>query len=184
MLRRPALVHHLLRGRLMARPAGRALLTDTLNVTVLDSGGNKPNVVPSRVTAGVDVRLLPGTRPEAVMAELYRLVDDPAVSFEQLLYWPSQESPRDDPLFRALLRHAVGGRRDAAGGPVLSVGFTDSIFARQKGTRAYGLVPFEGTEPEAATMHAAGERVSTGNLREGLRILLGVVLEVAAVPER
>jgi acetylornithine deacetylase/succinyl-diaminopimelate desuccinylase-like protein len=184
VLARPALVHGLLRGKLTAKPGGRALLTDTINVTGLDTGGNQPNVVPGRATARLDVRLLPGTRPEAVLAELHELVDDPAIDFEQILYYPSLESPSDDPFFRALARHAVGTRRDAAAGPLLSVGFTDSLFARQKGARAYGLVPFEVTEEEAATMHGVGERVSTSNLRDGLRILLGAVLEVAAVPER
>jgi acetylornithine deacetylase/succinyl-diaminopimelate desuccinylase-like protein len=181
VLRRPALVRGLVLGKLLAKPGTRAALDDTFNVTVLDSGGNQPNVVPSTVSATIDIRLLPGHGPEAVIEELRRRVAGiPGISFETVIYQPSVESPSDDPLFRALARHAVAGRADAVAGPVLSVGFTDSLFARQQGVHAYGLVPFEVTEEEASTMHGVGERVSVANLERGLRVLLGAVLETAA----
>jgi acetylornithine deacetylase/succinyl-diaminopimelate desuccinylase-like protein len=181
VLRRPALVRGLALGKLLAKPGTRAALDDTINVTVLDSGGNQPNVVPSRVSATMDIRLLPGHEPAQVIADLRRRVADiPGLSFETVIHKPSLESPSDDPFYRALARHAVAGRPDAVAGPVLSVGFTDSLFARQKGVRAYGLVPFEVTEEEASTMHGVGERVSIANLERGLRVLLGAVLEVSA----
>jgi len=180
VLQRPALVRTLVLDRLMRQPGTRAALIDTVNITVLDTGGNQPNVVPGRATATLDIRLLPGSRPAAVIDELRQLVHDPGIQFEQLSYWPSLQSPQDDPLFRALARQAVAGRDDAVAGPVLSIGFTDSLFARRAGVRAYGLVPFEVTEQEASTMHGVGERVSVANMRRGLRVLLSAVLEVSA----
>jgi len=181
VLKRPALVRGLLMDRLMDKPGTRAALVDTVNITVLDTGGNQPNVVPTEASASLDIRLLPGTRPEAVIAELQRLTgNDPNIRFERTHYFPTRESPRDDPFYRALARHAVAGRDDAVAGPVLSIGFTDSLFARQRGTRAYGLVPFEVTEEEAKTMHAPNERVSVQNVRRGLRVLLSAVIEVSA----
>jgi len=181
VLKRPTLVRWLAMDKLLGRPGTRAALVDTVNITVLDTGGNQPNVVPSTARARLDIRLLPDTRPAQVLAELRRLVGgDPAIRFEQTHYYPSLESPRDDPLYRALARHAVAGRDDAVAGPVLSIGFTDSLFARQRGVRAYGLVPFEVTEDEAKTMHAPKERVSVANVRRGLRVLLGAVIEVSA----
>jgi carboxypeptidase PM20D1 len=181
VLRRPVLVRNLVTGKLMARPGTRAALVDTVNITGLDTGGNQPNVVPSAASALLDCRLLPGTRPEQVIAELQALVGrDPNIRFEQMIYQPSLESPRDDPFYRALARHAVAGRSDAVAGPMLSIGFTDSLFARRKGVRSYGLIPFEITEKEAKTMHGRDERVSERNVREGLRILFSAVLEVSA----
>jgi acetylornithine deacetylase/succinyl-diaminopimelate desuccinylase-like protein len=181
VLKRPTLVRWLAMDKLLGRPGTRAALVDTVNITVLDTGGNQPNVVPTTARARLDIRLLPDTKPGQVLAELRRLVGkDPRIRFEQSHHWPSLESSRDDPFYRALARHAVAGRENAVAGPVLSIGFTDSLFARQRGVRAYGLVPFEVDEDEAKTMHAPEERVSVANVRRGLRVLLGAVIEVSA----
>ena len=181
VMKRARLFHGLMMKMLMAKPATRAALTNTVNITGLDTGGNEPNVVPSVVSARLDCRLLPGETRETMVAELYRLVNnDPRVTFEVMHYEPAAGSAWDDPLFEALMRHSTAGREDAAAGPVLSIGFTDSIFARKKGVRAYGFVPFEVTQEEMQTMHGPGERVSVKNMENGLRIMFSVVVEVSA----
>ena len=182
VLRRPLLQRWLAKGQLMEQPGTRAALIDTINVTGLDTGDHQPNVVPSEASALLDIRLLPGTRPEQVLARLEDATGrDPALTFEVLHHVMAASSPwEDDTLYQALARQAVAGRTDAVAGPALSVGFTDSIFARQLGVHAYGFVPFEITEAEAHTMHGADERVSVDNVRRGLGILFRAVLEVSA----
>ncbi len=181
VLQRATLFRSVLMKMLMAKPATRAALTNTVNITGLDTGNNEPNVVPTTASARLDCRLLPGETKETMVTELYRLVEhDPRITFEVLHYEPSAGSAWDDPLFEALARHSTAGRTDAAAGPVLSIGFTDSIFARKKGVRAYGLVPFEVTQEEMETMHGPRERVSTENMTNGLRILFSTVVDVAA----
>ena len=64
-------------------------------------------------------------------------------------------------------------------GPVISVGFTDSIYLRALGVRAYGLVPFEVTQEEVATMHGDGERIHVDQVSAGLQVLYGTVIEVS-----
>ncbi len=180
-LYRYALSHpRLIFGRLMAENGGRALLTNTLHVTGFN-GGLAPNVVPSEVSANLDCRLLPGTTPDEMLATLHELVDDDHIRFEVLQTAVANESPIDDPFYRALAKHVVAGRTDAVAGPALSIGFTDSLVLRPLGVRAYGLAPFEVTIEEAETQHGHGEHVSVENLRNGLRILLGAVIEVSAV---
>lgn len=175
-----ALRHPLLyRWRLMKESGGRALLTDTINITGF-SGGQQPNVVPSEVSANLDCRLLPGTTPDDMLAKLTRIVDDDHVRFDVIARADANESPVDDPFYRALARHVVNGRTDAVAGPTLSPGFTDSLLLRPLGVRAYGLAPFDVTVDEAATMHGHNERVSVTNLRDGLRTVLSAVLEVSA----
>jgi acetylornithine deacetylase/succinyl-diaminopimelate desuccinylase-like protein len=177
---RYALAHpKLLYGRLQQQSAGRALLTDTIHVTGF-GGGLAPNVVPSEVWANLDCRLLPGTTPDEMLARLRALVPDPNVRFDVLSRADANESPTDDSFYRALARHAVAGRTDAVAGPALSIGFTDSLHLRPLGVRAYGLSPFEVTVEQAETQHGHGEHVSIANLRDGLRILLGAVVEVSA----
>jgi acetylornithine deacetylase/succinyl-diaminopimelate desuccinylase-like protein len=179
VLARPPLVRLFLRGKLMDNPLTRAALTNTVNLTGLE-GSISPNVVPSEAVAVLDCRLVPGTKPEDVLAEIKSLVgDDPSISYEIVSKKEANESPRDDPFFRALARNAVADRKDAAAGPVISVGYTDSLAVRPLGVHAYGFVPFEVTREEAATMHGDNERVSTENLARAVRVLFASVLEVS-----
>lgn len=182
VLTHPQAVHRLLRKRLLAQPATRAMLTDTVNLTGF-SGARQPNVVPSEVAATLDCRLLPGASPEALLAELRGLVADlPGVRFEVIGMTEANGSPWDDPFFAALAHHLVAGRSDAVAGPFVSVGFTDSIHLRPLGVRAYGIVPFEVRPEEVQTMHGNGERVAVAQVREGLRRLFAAVVDVSAGP--
>jgi len=187
VLERPLLVNWLAIDRFLKEPAASALVTDTVNITGF-AGAKEPNVVPSEVSALVDMRLLPGTAPAAVLAELRALVAGiEGVSVEVIDQRPAAESPWDDPVFRALAHHAeASARADGiariAVGPVLSPGFTDSILLRERGVRAYGFVPVIVTRAEAATMHGDGERVSKRNVARGLKALLSAVVDVVAAP--
>ncbi|HNC98885.1 MAG TPA: peptidase M20, partial [Myxococcota bacterium] len=64
-------------------------------------------------------------------------------------------------------------------GPVLSVGFTDSLFLRPLGVHAYGIVPFSVSQEEMKGMHGHAERVSTENVENGLRKLYRAVVKVS-----
>lgn len=182
VLQRPALVRALLRGRLMGNPLTRAGVTDTANVTGY-GGAKEPNVVPAEVWANVDSRILPGTSPEAMVAHLQETVDSEHVRFEVIMAKEALVSEwRDDPFYAALAARVVEGRPEAVAGPVISVGYTDSIALRPLGVRAYGLVPFVLGEDELRTMHGDGEHVSTENLEQGLRVLYQAVLDVSEDP--
>jgi acetylornithine deacetylase/succinyl-diaminopimelate desuccinylase-like protein len=183
VLQRPLLVDWFVTGRLMSKPPTRAGITNTCQVTGFRGKGSAPNVIPSEVAAIIDCRLLPGTTPETVLAELKALVAGvEGIEFTVLNADGANESTWQDPFFDALARHAVGSRTDAIAGPVLSPGYTDSLLARPKGTRAYGMVPFEVTQEELATMHGRDERVSKANVTRGLEVLFRAVVDVSATP--
>ncbi len=188
ILERPALVDAFVKSRLLDKPLTRAIITNTVNLTGF-AGAHEPNVVPSEVYAQYDVRLLPGTTPKQVRDELQALVGDiPGVRFDVLQQPMSAAvSEWDDPFYRALAHHAVAvaekyGEKRVVAGPLLSPGFTDSIFLRAKGTRSYGFVPFVVSQQDMGGMHGDGEHVSKQNVQRGLETLLRAVVDVAAVP--
>ena len=181
---RPLSVRLLLKGMLLDNPATAAMITDTIQLTGLE-GAHAPNVVPAEMTAIYDTRLLPGTTPEQMLAELRRLVDhDPNITFEVIQQKEGNGSPWDDPFYLAIARHTAEGRDDAVAGPIVSVGFTDTIFFRALGVNGYGMIPFEITSEELNTMHGHRERVSVENVREGLRRLFAMVVDVSCHPGR
>lgn len=183
ILQRPTLVNWFVTGKLMAKPPTRAGITNTCQVTGFDGKGSAPNVIPSQVAAIIDCRLLPGTTPETVLAELKELTKHvEGIDFEVKNSDAANESTWEDPFFDALARRAVGTRTDAIAGPVLSPGYTDSLLARPKGTKAYGMVPFELSQEELATMHGRNERVSKQNVTRGLEVLFRAVVDVTATP--
>lgn len=183
VLRSSVLRGLLVRPKLEATPGTSALLHNTLHLTGM-AGAQQPNVVPSEVYALYDSRIRPDTSPEQQRDKLERLIaKHPNVRWQWLALRPANESPSDDPFFHKIAHYAVEGRPTAAVGPVLSPGFTDSLFARPLGVRAYGYVPFELTEAEANTMHGHDEHVSVENLREGTRRMFSLLVHAAGTGE-
>lgn len=178
ILKHPALVKLLLKGKLLGNDLTRAAITDTVNITGF-GGANEPNVVVSEAWANLDIRLQPGVTREMMLAELEALVDSPDVRFEEIIYREAAVSDWDDPLYRALAHHTVQGLDHAVAGPVVSVGFTDSILAREVGARAYGLVPFLLGQHELEGIHGDDERVTLSELQRGLELLFMAIYDVS-----
>jgi acetylornithine deacetylase/succinyl-diaminopimelate desuccinylase-like protein len=182
VLQRPLLARTLVRPVMMGNPLTRAAMTDTVNLTGL-GGALETNVVPATSWAHIDGRLLPGTAPEDLLAELQGLVRPAGATVVPVQMAPATVTDwRGDDLYAALAHRAVEGRPDAVAGPVLSVGYTDSIALRPLGVKAYGFVPFVVTAEELGSMHGDNEYVTVDNLRDGLRTLSRAVLDVSAVP--
>lgn len=179
VLRSRFLVNTLARGRLLSEPAVRAVTTDTCNVTGF-VGGDAHNTVASRSVAHLDCRLRPETAPDAFIEALRRTYRHDGVEIEVVSAGAGAYSPTDDPLYRAIVAYVTEGEPDAVAGPVLSVGYTDSLLLRPLGVRAYGIAPFRVTADQARTMHGDGEHVSTEDLRRGLYALTGLVVDQAA----
>ena len=173
------LANLMVKPKLMDKAPTRSLLTNTVHLTGT-GGASEPNVVPSEVWAQYDCRLLPGVDPQDQLNQLKEWTADiEGIRFEILHENPSSQSPIDDPLYRSLARYAVQGRPESVAVPALSIGFTDSLFAREQGVHAYGYLPFTLTREEAETMHGHNERVSVENVNQGLQILFSAVVDFA-----
>jgi acetylornithine deacetylase/succinyl-diaminopimelate desuccinylase-like protein len=183
VLRSPALTRALAAPKLMANPLGQAILTNTLNITGF-GGAEQPNVVVSDAWVQLDVRLLPGQTQAAMLAELKALVGDaPWYRWEVLGGGEAVESPTDDTLFRAITSNVQRAFPDAAVGPFIMMGSTDSTLLRPLGVHAYGFVPFLLSEEELRGFHGDNERLHRDQLGRGGEVMLRVVLDVAAHEE-
>jgi acetylornithine deacetylase/succinyl-diaminopimelate desuccinylase-like protein len=182
MLQHPLLIRSLLKGKILRKPLSRAATTNTINLTGLE-GAVVPNVVPSTSSALLDVRVLPGRSTEEMLARIVDVVNDSRIEFEVLTAKEAAVSPKDDPAYWALVHQITAVRPDAVVGPIISPGFTDSVFLRERGVHAYGFAPFLVSDDELMGMHGHNERISLENVSMGLRILWGAVLELAADSE-
>ena len=177
VMRQPMLRDALVKPKLEANPLTKAAMMNTIHITGF-GGHHRPNVVASEVFVQLDCRLLPGVEPREFLETLKSIVGAD-VDFIVLHEQAGNASPINDPLFFALSRYANQNESNAATGPVISVGFTDSIYVRPKGTRAYGFVPVLLTAEDMEGFHGVDERISQENLLRGTQKLFSAILEVS-----
>src|SRR5258708_10467855 len=79
------------------------LLRDTISLTML-GGSAQTNVIPPEAWANLDVRILPGGDPKALLEAVRRVVNDPNVTVEPLNaeFRVANYSPTDTALFAAI----------------------------------------------------------------------------------
>ena len=156
------------------------LLRDTISLTMM-GGSEQTNVIPPEAWANLDVRILPGGDPKALLEQIRLVVDDPNVTVEPLNaeFREANYSPTNTALYEAIRR--VSGKY-FPGTPVvphITSGYTENQRYRPLGINAYGFNPYTATEEEGNTEHGNDERIRVEEVRRGPRILFDVVAAVA-----
>jgi acetylornithine deacetylase/succinyl-diaminopimelate desuccinylase-like protein len=147
-----------------------ATVRNTANPTRL-AAGYKENVIPSRASATVDCRSLPG-RADDFLAEI-RSVIGPEIEVEFVQHQPAVETTFDGPLVDAMAAALRG--EDAAARPIpyMLSGGTDAKAWSEAGIRCFGFTPLR-LPPDldfAALFHGVDERVPVEGLQFGVRVL-------------
>jgi acetylornithine deacetylase/succinyl-diaminopimelate desuccinylase-like protein len=156
-----------------------ALLRNTISITIVRAG-YKTNVIPGTAEAELDVRLLPGEDPQAFLAELRGVIDDPSVEIVAPPDFrrPNASSP-ETALFRTIERVLA---RHYPGVPVTTTmlaGATESVLYRPLGISAYGFTPLLTTSAEIATAHGDDERIQEATVRKSVGVFYDVVREAS-----
>ena len=151
-----------------------AILHNTVNATMV-GGGLKINVIPSEVSVSLDGRLLPGSGPDDMVAELRDLIgDEPEIEIVKL----SAAQPDPDlskvPVLAEILREL-----DPAANPIpwLVSGGTDGRHFARLGIPTYGFtpVPIPPGLDAWATIHDADERIPVEALDFGTEAILRAI---------
>jgi carboxypeptidase PM20D1 len=141
-------------------PETNALVRTTAVVTQL-SGSPGANVLATRATAGVNVRLLPGDTLGEVAAHLRRAVADPLVEIELVEGWdPSPVSAWRGAGWRRIAR-AIGETlgEEIVCLPYVQLGASDSRAFSGVAEAVYRFTPFHLTRAERDALHAHDERI-------------------------
>jgi acetylornithine deacetylase/succinyl-diaminopimelate desuccinylase-like protein len=156
------------------------LLRDTISLTML-GGSEQTNVIPPEAWANLDVRILPGGDPKALLEALRRVVNDPNVTIEPLNaeFRVANYSGTDNALFAAIQQVAGKYFPGTPVVPHITSGYTENQRYRPLGIVAYGFNPYTATDEEGNTEHGNDERIRVEEVRRGPRILFDVVTTVA-----
>ena len=168
----------------IARDPGYNSMMRTTCVATMVNAGHALNALPQRATANVNCRILPGEAPEAVMATLVKVMDDPAIHIK-LAGEKSPVSP-PPPLTKAITGPAAAVAHQLWPGvplvPAMSTGATDGRFLIAGGVPTYGLSGMFG-ESDGGGVHGLNERIRVRSLYEGREYLYRVVKLYADQPE-
>ncbi len=173
------LIKWLATRRLSVVPTIDALMRNTVTVTMIQAG-DTPNVAPDEARAVLDVRLLPWVDHEQFLRQLQRLLDDDILVDATTPFPDSPPSPTDSEFFAALTGAVKRNVPEAIVAPIQTPVATDSRFFRQKGVKAYGLMPALLTQADLDTIHGTDERISVENLALGTRIVYETLLALCA----
>ena len=156
------------------------LLRDTISLTMM-GGSEQTNVIPPEAWANLDVRILPGGDPKAVLEAVRQVVNDPNVTVEPMNdeFRVANYSGTDNALFAAIRQTAATYFPGAPVVPHITSGYTENQRYRPLGINAYGFNPYTATEEEGNTEHGNDERIRVEEVRRGPRVLLDVVVAVA-----
>ena len=157
----------------------RSLLRDTIAITKI-SGGSSINAVPSSATANLDIRLLPDEKPDAMLGRVRDAAGKNADVEVLLSSEPMPESSSDTDLYRTLSAVMRKHEPRSIVGAIVGAGTTDSRYFRARGIVAYGIAPFKVNYYDAATVHAADERIRARFFTEGVRLMRNVVSDFCA----
>jgi len=168
-------------------PRHASMLRTSVSPNILQ-GGYRNNVIPSEARATLDVRMTPDEDPDRFLAQLKKVVNDPAV---EVVFngWPPTLTgkPRnggtsriDSEAFK-VAEAAVTRHYQTTTLPTMGTGASDMAFLREKGIQCYGIGPASDIEdgPKGFGAHSDQERILEAELYRFLRFHWDIVYEMA-----
>lgn len=159
-------------------PSYNAMMRTTCVATQLDAG-HAPNALPQRAVATLSCRVMQGTTPEQVQAELQRALGDPQINVEIVRRREGSQAPR-------LTREIMGPIERAAARlwpnvpiiPTMTPGATDGRFLNTAGIPTYGVSGMFSV-PGETNAHGLNEKIRVQSLYEGRDFLEAIVRDYA-----
>ena len=162
-------------------PLLHAIMRNTI-APVLLQAGFRGNVIPGSAEATINFRTIPGTTPEELIDEVKRVIGDDRIEVKHpgsTAPRPMQESPASGLFYEALVKHAKATYPGALVTPYLFQAVTDAGAWRSRGIPVYGIYPYPISSQDLQRMHGNDERVPVASLESGVRMIKGLLLEVA-----
>jgi acetylornithine deacetylase/succinyl-diaminopimelate desuccinylase-like protein len=152
----------------------------TTCVPTMIGGGHAENALPQRAFANINCRIFPGHSKEELMAELGKVIGDPAVKITDVTLGSvaSPASPLRADLMTAVTK-AMG--KAYPGVPLIpsqASGASDSMWFRALGVPSYGLSPSFSKDSEDFS-HGLNERTRLSNIRPGITYYLSLITDLA-----
>ncbi len=156
------------RSMLSAQNTAAGLRTTTA-ATML-KGSSKSNILPTKATAVVNFRILPGETWESVLEQVKTIIDDERVSYEVFMNNnPSSVSSTDSLGYRLIEQTIREFADDALVAPYLVMGGTDSKYFYPLTDSVYRFLMIRLDSSTLNIVHGIDERISVDNYVMGIQ---------------
>ncbi len=153
----------LLKHSLLSSKDTAAGLRTTTAVTML-KGSSKSNILPTKATAVVNFRILPGETWESVLARVKTIIDDPRITYEVFMENnPSSVSSTESLGYQLIEQTIREFAEDALVAPYLVMGGTDSMYFYPLTDSVYRFLMIRLDTSKLAIVHGIDERISVDN---------------------
>jgi len=156
---------------LESAPDTNATLRTTTAPTIFRAG-TKDNVMPSRATATVNFRLLPGDTVASVIEHVRSVVNDPRVKLAPMAGEPPVEasplSSVDSPNFKLMQRTVAQLFPQAVVAPFVFVAATDSRHYAPLTHDTYRFSPIPMNSEDVARIHGTNERITVDSFARSI----------------
>jgi carboxypeptidase PM20D1 len=161
---RPALA----RALIATGPEAAALARTSMTVTTLQ-GSPAHNVIASRASAGVNLRIQVGDSVASVVAHIRRTIRDRSIRLDVVdANEPSPVSPSEGPAYDLLARTVGEVFPDAVVTPYVMMAATDARFFTQVCPHVYRFAPFRMTREQRESIHSYDERLGVDDYLTGI----------------
>jgi acetylornithine deacetylase/succinyl-diaminopimelate desuccinylase-like protein len=163
-------------------PRHASMIRTSISPNIIQ-GGYRVNIIPSEARATLDVRTHPDDNPEQLLAEVRRVVNDPAVevTWGQRDVRPSASSAELDSEAFTAIEAAIKKHYDTVTLPTMSTGATDMAYLRARGIQCFGVGPATDAEdgPKGFGAHSDQERILESELYRFVRFHYELVRTLA-----
>jgi carboxypeptidase PM20D1 len=165
---------------LAADPFTNASIRTTIAPTML-RGSPKDNVLPSRATATVNFRILPGDSVAGVVDRVRRVIGDDRVELAVLeAIEPSPDSDTGAPAFGLLSRTIREIDPAVRVSPYLALGATDVRHFAGLSDNLYGFSPFSADADVLTRVHGTDERIAIADVERLIRFYVQLIRNATA----
>jgi acetylornithine deacetylase/succinyl-diaminopimelate desuccinylase-like protein len=168
------LIEVLTRTGMINVPQISAMLKNTVSLNRMRAG-DKINVIPSLAEAEFDIRLLPGVDPDAVIADIKKILADENITVETVKKAWANESAMNTEAFATIKHSFLEHFQDALAIPSLLFGASDSRYFRRRGIPCYGVCPMLISVADLNRIHGIDERISEENMIKGTQVFEDIV---------
>jgi carboxypeptidase PM20D1 len=160
----------LVKHQMSRKASSDAMLRTTIAPTMLQ-GSDKENVLPHRVSASINFRLLQGTSIAQVVSSVQKMVGDERVKVTikgPVSIEPSPPASVNGEAFETLHRSIREAFPDAIVVPSLVLGATDSRYYQDIARSVYRFIPVRLEEKDIARIHGRDERIAIAHYAESI----------------
>lgn len=170
------LFNPLVKRQLAKTPKTDALLRTTTAPTIV-KGGTKENVLPTKVEAVVNFRILPGETIDTVKDHVKSVINDPRITITPLkqVWNPSPVSDLESDSFIQLQRTIRQLFPGTVVAPYLVTGATDSRHYLVLTNNVFKIVPVVVTPEDFKRVHGTNERLSVTDYEKCIKFFIQLI---------